>query len=104
VLASLQSRVRVCRILSATSTLEKMRIAVIFTRSYTQRCLSVVVRRVSFNVTNFDAHDKSPQVGFQPGFLGEYQGSVQPIPTFVGRVNFGKKVKNTYLYVLTNAV
>jgi hypothetical protein len=37
----------------------------------------------------FDAHDKSPQVGFRPAFLGGYRGSGRPILTFVGRVLFG---------------
>ncbi len=33
-----------------------------------------------------DAHDKSPQVGFRPAFLGRYRGLVRLFPTFVGRV------------------
>jgi hypothetical protein len=33
-----------------------------------------------------DAHDKSPQVGLRPAFLGGYQGSCWSIPSFVGRV------------------
>jgi hypothetical protein len=29
-----------------------------------------------------DAHDKSPEFGFRPAFLGGYRGSVRSIPTF----------------------
>jgi hypothetical protein len=36
----------------------------------------------------FDAHDKSPKVGFRPAFLGGYRGSIWPIPTFVVGVLF----------------
>ena len=33
-----------------------------------------------------DAYVKSPRVQVRPAFLGQYQGSVRLIPTFVGRV------------------
>ncbi len=42
-----------------------------------------------------DARDKSRRIGFRSAFLGEYQGSVRLIPTFVGRVKQSQFARRT---------
>lgn len=42
-----------------------------------------------------DAYAKSLRVGFRPAFLGQYQGSVRPIPTFGGRIKKGREGAKT---------